>query len=474
MTRRVLWPVIAVGALFGCSKSPQPPQQVPPSAERITGSERLGWTQQATDQVELAGFKYAIYVDGARSQLAGVSCPSTGSSAGFECSAPLPKMSAGSHTLNLAAYIDSGTVLESERSVPLLVIVSPSVTTTGTASRVSTAAPATSVGAMRSGLSLSTADGVQLRIDVVARGLDMPTDLAAAPDGRLFVAERDGRIRVVSDGDVRAASAVTLSDIDAGGQNGLLALALDPRFDATHFVYAIYTTRGREGGVTFALARFREAHDTLADRVVLLEEIPASSRPAASMRFGQDGKLYVALDDGGEPANAGDLASFSGKILRMNADATTPDDQAGATPVLSYQLRSPRGFDWQPGSGTIWIVDTAADDATRLSVIATSANRPRRASTIATYAVPSLAGASAAAFYRGNLIPPFRGDLLIASDEGRHIHRIRFNPRDPTHVAATERLLQDVAGGVRVVFVAEDGAIYFCTAHELARITPAG
>src|SRR2546428_11509589 len=143
MTRRVLWPVIAVGALFGCSKSPQPPQQVPPSAERITGSERLGWTQQATDQVELAGFKYAIYVDGARSQLAGVSCPSTGSSAGFECSAPLPKMSAGSHTLNLAAYIDSGTVLESERSVPLLGIVSPSVTTTGTASRVSTAAPAT-------------------------------------------------------------------------------------------------------------------------------------------------------------------------------------------------------------------------------------------------------------------------------------------------------------------------------------------
>ena len=43
-----------------------------------------------------------------------------------------------------------------------------------------------------------------------------------------------------------------------------------------------------------------------------------------------------------------------------------------------------------------------------------------------------------------------------------------------THVAATERLLQDVTGGVRVVFVAEDGAIYFCTAHELARITPAG
>src|SRR2546425_2633248 len=137
MTRRFLWPVIAVGALFGCSKSPQPPQQVPPSAERITGTERLGWTQRATDQVELAGFKYAIYVDGERSQLAGVSCSSTASAAGFECSAPLPKMSSGSHTLDLAAYVDSGTVLESARSASLLVIVSAGVSTAGTARSIS-------------------------------------------------------------------------------------------------------------------------------------------------------------------------------------------------------------------------------------------------------------------------------------------------------------------------------------------------
>src|SRR5438876_78800 len=85
-------------------------------------------------------------------------------------------------------------------------------------------------------------------------------------------------------------------------------------------------------------------HD--GDDVVLLDRIAASSPDAAaSLRFGLDGKLYVALDDGGHPLLAGDLASFNGKILRMNPDGTTPDDQAGATPVYSYGYRAPRALD---------------------------------------------------------------------------------------------------------------------------------
>ena len=86
--------------------------------------------------------------------------------------------------------------------------------------------------------------------------------------------------------------------------------------------------------------------------------------------------------------------------------------------------------------------------------------------------MPALAGASTVAFYHGTLIPGFQGDLLVASDEGRHILRLKLDPRDPTGVATTERLLQDAFGGIRVVFIGADGAIYFCTRHELARIVP--
>src|SRR5262245_43489078 len=89
--------VAALALLAGCSKNQQPQQQ-PPPGQQITGNERLGWTQPAADAVELAGFKYAIYVDGTRSTLADASCSTTPGSAGFDCSAALPRMSAGSHT----------------------------------------------------------------------------------------------------------------------------------------------------------------------------------------------------------------------------------------------------------------------------------------------------------------------------------------------------------------------------------------
>src|SRR4029077_12032505 len=129
---------------------------------------------------------------------------------------------------------------------------------------------------------------------------------------------------------------------------GLLSIALDPAFERTHWVYAIYTTASSASGAPmFRLARFREGQDPPAARTVLLDDIPVSPiRPAASIRFGADGTLYIALDDGGSAGSAGDLGSFNGKMLRLNADGTTPADQA--SPVYSLEQRSPRGFDWQP------------------------------------------------------------------------------------------------------------------------------
>jgi aldose sugar dehydrogenase len=457
--------LLAVMCLIaGCHKNDQPSQQPPPSGEQITGNERLGWTQQATDATELADFKYAIYVDGTRSTLSGVSCSTTPASAGFDCTAPLPRMSNGAHALEMASYVDNGgTVLESPRSATLRVIVSAAATTGGAAS----------ANSLKGGELLTTADGARLRIEVVARGLEAPTDLAAAPDGRLFVAEQAGRIQVIRGGALQPAPDVALSDAVAGSGR-LLAIALDPRFADTHSLYAIYTRPAQDQRPVFTLARFREVHDTLGDRAILLDDIPAASpRSAASVRFGADGKLYVALDEGGRPGSSGDLASFNGKLLRLNPDGTTPDDQAGLTPVFSFEYRSPRGFDWQPGSGSIWIADGVANGTTRVSAVAASGQRPRRASLIAAYALPSVADASAVAFYRGNLIPAFRGDLLIASDEGNHILRIRFDRNDPARVVTTERLLQDQVGNIRALAVAPDGTIYFCTPHELARLVPA-
>jgi glucose/arabinose dehydrogenase len=119
------------------------------------------------------------------------SCEGTATANAFECSAPLPTLSAGQHTLELAAFVMSGDLaVESAKSPGLQVTVA--------ASTVSAAVPEAPEGPPESpdvphDGALTSAGGLPLHVEIIARGLSDPVDLAAAPDGRLLVAERNGR-----------------------------------------------------------------------------------------------------------------------------------------------------------------------------------------------------------------------------------------------------------------------------------------
>lgn len=122
MAWRAVVLVACCGALAACSKNPSPPAP----GERITGSERLAWDQQAGNATELASFHYAVYVDGVRSELPDAAC--TPASSGFTCSARLPAITPGSHTIEIASFtVDLG-IVESAKSSPLRVQVGAAVT----------------------------------------------------------------------------------------------------------------------------------------------------------------------------------------------------------------------------------------------------------------------------------------------------------------------------------------------------------
>jgi hypothetical protein len=106
--------------LSGCGGSSGAP---PGDAETITGAERFGWDQPATDAGEVASFGYAFYVDNNRTEAADVSCAATSTSGRFACTCQLPLLSSGSHTLQVAAFvIDASTTRESARSEAVRVI----------------------------------------------------------------------------------------------------------------------------------------------------------------------------------------------------------------------------------------------------------------------------------------------------------------------------------------------------------------
>jgi hypothetical protein len=385
---------------MSCGGSPPPPSVGTPTGNQtIIGTERIGWDQAAADAVELATIGYAIYVDGARTALTDVTCTPTAAGGAFPCTARLPALSAGSHTLELTSMADNGTGPESARSAALQVTV------------VAQTAASRSAAVLR--------DGTGLRTSVVADGVEAPSDIAFAADGRIFVAERGGRIRVVRDGRLLSEPAISLAD--AMGPNGqLLAIALDPAFDRTHYAFAVYTGLGRSGVPVFTLAGFREVSDTLGDRAVLLDEVPASSpSPSAALRFGPDGKLYVAFDDGGNARRRQDAGSLNGKVLRLNTDGTTPADARGANPVYADGYGSPVALDWDPPTRTLWVADRST-------------------------------GAAPFAFYRGALMPSW-SDRLISAES---------------------LFANGASSAATVIAVGPDGAIYYGTASAIGRLVP--
>jgi glucose/arabinose dehydrogenase len=318
--------------------------------------------------------------------------------------------------------------------------------------------------------SIVTTDGLRLRLSPIVSGLFDPVDLAFTPDGCILVAERDGRLRVVRAGRLLPEAAWTLPTRHSD-QEQLLAVAVDPDFERSRFVYAIYTSTGSRGGLAFSLARLREVADTLGDRIVLLDDVPASPwGPSASLRFGPDGKLFAAFDDGGAARLADDLSSSNGKILRLNTDGTTPDDQAGNIPFYSSTYPSPRGLGWYLSTGLLWAASQEGASG-RLSVIASERVR-RRGVVRAAFTLPAGTVPSAMAVYPNSGIAALRGNLLIASDKGRHLLRVRVDPLQPSHIVGTEPLLQDQIGGVQSVAVGPDGAIYVGTARTIWRLSP--
>jgi glucose/arabinose dehydrogenase len=423
----------------------------------------VGWDQAAADSIELATFRYALYVDGVRRELTGVTCSNTAAAAGFACQTNLPGLSLGVHTLELATFIvDAGTTLESPRSAPLRVnVVSASAAALAGSKPLTFPPPGVAAATDRPSLSL--------QLERISESVREPTDLAVAPDGRLFIAERAGRVRVLDDG--RLIDALTLDDVSNDGENGLVALALDPDFDRSGFVYVVYAGVSRSGSPIVRLARFREAGNLLAERAVLLEDIPRSAaRTAASIRFGPDARMYVAFDDGGDARRTGDAGSYNGKVLRLNPDGSTPADQPMATPVFAYGFAVPSALAWKPDAGMLWMMGRDAESVA-LRAVSNADGRSIRRTDAPPHTWPASARAGAMTFYRGDLMPGLRGDLLIAGGPAPGLMRVRFDPANAARIVSIEPLVE-IRAPIRAIAVGPDGAIYVATDTEISRITP--
>jgi len=342
------------------------------------------------------------------------------------------------------------------------------------------------------GETASTADGaLSFRVETVVAGLEVPWSIAFTPDGRMLFTERPGRVRVFEGGRLRPEPLAVIPDVEPTGESGLMGLALHPQFAANHLLYLAYAYRAG-GDERVRVVRFRETSGGLAERKVIIEDIPAAQFHAGTrLRFGPDGKLYVTTGDATTREIAQRLDSLGGKILRLNDDGTVPPDnpfvgQQNARPeIWTYGHRNSQGIDWQPGTDLLFETEHGPSGfdgpggGDEVNVVERGKNygwpiihhresKPGLESPLLEY-TPACAPASGT-FYRGSALPQFKGNFFFGCLAGQGLQRVVLDGR---RVVSQERLLERQYGRIREVAEGPDGALYFSTSNRDGRGRPA-
>ncbi|MEZ4402729.1 MAG: PQQ-dependent sugar dehydrogenase [Kofleriaceae bacterium] len=227
--------------------------------------------------------------------------------------------------------------------------------------------------------------GTTLALEPVADGLDVPVGLTG-PDGdpRVFVVQQSGAIRLIKDGALVTAPYLNLGGgagpVLAGGERGLLGLAFHPQFRTNGKLYVDFTRKpdGATVIAEFTVDPAADAIDASSRRDVLVIPQPFANHNAGWLEFGLDGKLYIAMGDGGSGGDpdgrAQDDTELLGKLLRIDVDARTgskgygiPADNphAGSAdgpgdprPEIWHKgLRNPFRFSFDRGTGDIYLGD---------------------------------------------------------------------------------------------------------------------
>jgi glucose/arabinose dehydrogenase len=147
-------------------------------------------------------------------------------------------------------------------------------------------------------------------------GLAAPTAMAFAPDGRLFVCQQGGALRVIKNGQLLTTPFLTLN-VNASGERGLLGIAFDPNFASNQFVYLYYTATSP--AIHNRVSRFQANGDVAVpnSELVLLDLnnlSSATNHNGGALHFGSDAKLYIAVGENATPSNAQTLNNLLGKI----------------------------------------------------------------------------------------------------------------------------------------------------------------
>ncbi|MCG5457198.1 PQQ-dependent sugar dehydrogenase [Micromonospora sp. PSH03] len=303
--------------------------------------------------------------------------------------------------------------------------------------------------------------------EVVATGLDVPWGLDFLPDGSALVAQRDlGTVVRIRPGQPPVQVA-RIPGVVAGGEAGLLGLAVSPRYWLDRWVYVCFTTAS-----DIRITRFRLSTPQ-AQQVILSGLTRASVHDGGRIAFGPDGLLYAGIGDAGVASNAQNLASRNGKILRIRPNGGIPaDNPFPGSPVYSYGHRNVQGLAWDP-RGRLFATEFGQATWDEVNVIVRGGN----------YGWPIVEGPSSDPRFRAPVVvwPPAQaspsgaaftnGTLFVAALRGTRLWTVPVRASGQVGTPVAE--LVGAYGRLRTVVAAPDGSLWVATSNRDANGTPA-
>jgi aldose sugar dehydrogenase len=351
---------------------------------------------------------------------------------------------------------------------------------------------------------LATAEGQDIEVVTLLRGLSRPWSLAFVADDTMLISERTGQLRVVRASALDPTPVAGIPEVRAEGLTGLMDLALHPDFASNGFVYFSYhkPVAADEGALAIGRGRWDgKALSGTRDIFVAGNDTGGVSRLA----FGGDGMLYMSLGGGGGQLPQ-DPTSLAGKVLRLTPEGQVPSDnpfvgRSGMRPeIFTAGHRNTLGLAKHPATGQIWQLEMGPNGGDELNVLQPGGNYgwplvsagrtypgPRQSTDVqragfvdaAVFWVPSISP-SGLAFYTGDRLPKWKGDVFVGGmrygeipNTGR-LERILFN--ENMEELRREPLLVELRQRIRDVRQGPDGLLYLLTDYDdgaLLRMQPA-
>jgi glucose/arabinose dehydrogenase len=328
------------------------------------------------------------------------------------------------------------------------------------------------------------------KVTEIAKGLDHPYAVAFLPDGALLVTEREGRLRIIRNGQLQAQPIAGVPPVHLGSQAGLFDIVLHPKFAENNLIYLTYA-HGTDAANGTRVARARFDGSALQDLKVIFEAAPlkdTNNHFGGRLAFVSDSEFALTIGDGFEyREKAQDNTTYLGKIVVLNDDGSfpangprwrTPNARPG---IYSNGHRNQQGLAYDAVSGRLYETEHGPQGGDELNILEPGRNYGWPVITygmdysgayVSPYKTrdgmeqpvvqwtPSIAP-SGLAIYRGDKFPAWEGDAFVGALAHKHLRRVDLDDRG--NATSEQRLLTDLDERIRDVRVSPDGYIYVTT-----------